>query len=210
LATRLEAVWHDPGTDVRLKKRIVRTLLQEVVAEVDSAGGTITLVLHWTGGVHTELRVPRRRRGQHRGQTPPAIVEAVTSLARICPDRLIAGILNRNGLQTGRGNRWTQERVTALRSHHHIACYSRETRVADGWLNLTEAAAILGLSPKTLRLAVERGEITAEHPLSEGPWIFHGSALGTDAARALVQRVQQGNTPALPLDRQGAFAFSRT
>ncbi len=210
LATRLEAVWHDPGTDVRLKKRIVRTLLQEVVAEVDSAGGTITLVLHWTGGVHTELRVPRRRRGQHRAQTPPAIVEAVTSLARICPDRLIAGILNRNGLQTGRGNRWTQERVTALRSHHHIACYSRETRVADGWLNLTEAAAILGLSPKTLRLAVERGEITAEHPLSEGPWIFHGSALGTDAAKALVQRVQQGNTPALPLDRQGAFAFSRT
>ena len=210
LATRLEAVWHDPGTDVRLKKRIVRTLLQEVVVEVDSAGGTITLVLHWTGGVHTELRVPRRRRGQHRGQTSTAIVEAVTSLARICPDELIAGILNRNGLQTGRGNRWTQERVTALRSHHHIACYSRETRLAEGWLNLTEAAALVGLSPKTLRLAVERGEITAEHPLSEGPWIFHRSALGTDAARVLVQRVQQGNTPALPSDRQRTFAFSRT
>jgi hypothetical protein len=210
LATQLEAVWHDPGTDVRLKKRIVRTLLQEVVVDVDSTGGTINLVIHWTGGVHTELRVPRRRRGQHRGQTPPAIVDAVTSLVRICPDQLIAGILNRNGLQTGRGNRWTQERVTALRSYYRIACYNPETRLTQGWLNLTEAAALIGLSPKTLRLAVERGEIPAEHPLPEGPWIFTKSALTSDAARALVQRVQRGETSALPSNRQGTFVFSST
>jgi DNA invertase Pin-like site-specific DNA recombinase len=210
LATRLEAIWHDPGTDVRLKKRIVRTLLQEVLVDVDSTVGMITLVLHWAGGVHTELRVPRRRRGQHRGQTPPAIVDAIASLARICPDKLIAGILNRNGLQTGQGNRWTQERVTALRSHHQIACYNRETRVAQGWLNLTEAAAVVGLSPRTLRLAVERGESPAEHPLPEGPWIFQQTTLGTDAVKALVQRAQHGKPPAIPLDRQRAFAFSGT
>ena len=210
LATRLEAVWHDPGTDVRLKKRIVRTLLQEVLVEVDSTGGSINLVLRWAGGVHTELHVPRRRRGQHRAQTPPAILEAVTSLARICPDKLIAGTLNRNGLQTGRGNRWTQERVTALRSHYRIPCYCPEMRLTQGWLNLTEAAALVGLSPRTLRLAVERGEVTAEHPLPEGPWIFTRSALETDTARALVQRVQQGDTPAVPSNRQGTFVFSGT
>jgi hypothetical protein len=61
-----------------------------------------------------------------------------------------------------------------------------------------------------LRLAVERGEITAEHPLSEGPWIFQRNALGTDAARALVQRVRQGDTPAVPPDQQRAFTFSST
>ncbi len=210
LATRLEAVWHDPGTDGRLKKRIVRTLLEEVMVDVDSTGGMINLVLRWAGGVHTELRVPRRRRGQHRGQTPPTIVEAVTSLARICPDQLIAGTLNRNGLQTGRGNRWTQERVTALRSYYRIACYNPETRVAAGWLNLTEAAALVGVSPRTLRLAVERGEIPAEHPLPEGPWIFSRSTLASDAARALVQRVQRGETPAVPSNRQGTFVFSST
>jgi hypothetical protein len=210
LAARLETVWHDPGTDVRLKKRIVRTLLREVLVDVDSTAGLITLVLHWAGGVHTELRVPRRRRGQSRTQTPPAIVDAVTSLARICPDTLIAGILNRNGLQTGRGNRWTQERVTALRSHYRITCHNRETHVADGWLNLTEAAALMGLSPKTLRLAVERGEVSAEHPLPEGPWIFARSALATDTAQVLVRRVRQGNTPAGPSNGQGTFVFSGT
>ncbi len=180
------------------------------MVDVDSTGGTITLVLRWAGGVHTELRVPRRRRGQHRGQTSPTIVEAVTSLARICPDQLIAGILNRNGLQTGRGNRWTQERVTALRSYYRIPCYHRETRLTQGWLTLTEAAALIGLSPKTLRLAVERGEIAAEHPLPDGPWIFTKSALTSDAARALVQRAHRRETPALPPDGQGTFAFSST
>ena len=101
----------------------------------------------------------------------------MTVLARICGDNLIAGILNRNGLKTGRGNRWIRERVTALRSHHGIICFSGERRQAEGWMNLTEAAVFLGLGPKTVLLAVERGEISAEHPLPDGPWIFQKCAL---------------------------------
>jgi hypothetical protein len=108
LAGQLEMVWNGPNADVRLKKRIIRTLIHEAVADVDSAGGEIVLVIHWKGGVHTELHLPRRRRGQNSSQTPKSVVEAVTALARICGDDLIAGILNRNGLKTGRGNRWTR------------------------------------------------------------------------------------------------------
>lgn len=36
LAGDLETVWNSPNTDVRLKKRIVRTLIHEVIADVDS------------------------------------------------------------------------------------------------------------------------------------------------------------------------------
>jgi hypothetical protein len=172
LVSQLERVWNDPNADVRLKKRILRTLIHEVVADVVSAGGEIILVIHWKGGVHTELRLPRRRRGQNSVQTPKSVVEAVTTLVRICSDDLIAGVLNRNGLKTGRGNRWTRERVTALRSHHGITCFSPEKQKVEGWMNLTEAAAFLGVSPRTIRLAVDRGEISAEHPLPDGPWIF--------------------------------------
>jgi len=39
----------------------------------------------------------------------------------------------------------------------------------EGWLTLTEAARLIGVSPKTLRLGVEHGELKAEHPLAEGP-----------------------------------------
>jgi hypothetical protein len=39
--------------------------------------------------------------------------------------------------------------VTSLRSHHGIPIYRPETAEADGWMNLTRAAAVLGISPKT-------------------------------------------------------------
>ena len=110
-------------------------------------------------------------------------------LARICTDRSIASFLTRNGLRTGRGNRWTQERVTALRSHHGIARYIPEQRAEQPWLNLTEAARALGVSARTLRIAAEQGEILAEHPLPDGPWVFTRDALHTAAASGVLERV---------------------
>ncbi|WP_457663599.1 recombinase family protein [Sinorhizobium medicae] len=100
LAGNLRAVWTAPSTDARLKKRIVRTLIHEVVADLDDVASEIVLVIHWVGGVHTELRLPKRRRGQ-RNATPDDIVEAVRQLVLIANDDVIAGVLNRNGLTTG-------------------------------------------------------------------------------------------------------------
>jgi hypothetical protein len=65
LAADLEAIWNDDHSDTRLKKRIVRTLIREIVVDVDAQAGEVILVIHWKGGLHTELRLPRRRRGQN-------------------------------------------------------------------------------------------------------------------------------------------------
>ena len=190
---------------------LIRALLQEIVADVDAPAGEIILTLHWKGGVHTELRLPRRRRGQNSGQTSPEAVDAVRVLARICSDELIAGALNRAGLQTGRGNRWTKERVTALRSYHEIPCYSGERRKTEDWMTSTEAAVSLGVSGRTLRLAVERREIEAEHPLADGPWVFNQRALETDAAARFVERVRRNNRdPAIPRSLQNGLEFPTT
>jgi DNA invertase Pin-like site-specific DNA recombinase len=209
LANQLEAIWTDPATSVRLKKRIVRTLIEEVLVDVDSSQGELTLTLHWKGGVHTELRMPRRRRGQSSAQNSPELIEAIAVLARISTDDFIAGALNRNGHLTGRGNRWTRERVTALRSHHHIPCYKPDEQ--QPWINLTNAAAHLNISPMTLRLAIERGEISAEHPLPEGPWIMSRDILGSEAAQALTQRVHgRSRKPTLPHSEKYQSLFSDT
>ena len=58
-------------------------------------------------------------------------------------------------------------------------------------MNLTESARFLGVSPITLRLAVERGEIEGEHPLSDGPWVINRRALESEAAAKLVERVRE-------------------
>jgi hypothetical protein len=133
----------------------------------------------------------------------------VRILARICPDDLLASVLNRNGLLTGHGNRWTRERVVSLRTKHNIPCYDRERRESEGWMNLTEAAPVLGISPNTLRIAVERCEIAADHPLPDGPWVFQRSVLNTPAAAALIARVRERNHQAeIPSSKQRHLGFS--
>jgi hypothetical protein len=78
-------------------------------------------------------------------------------------------------------------------------------------MNLTEAAAFLKLSPRTVRLAVEIGEIRADHPLSDGPWIFNRQELTTESARLLVERVHRGGRrPAILTEDQSGFDFSST
>jgi DNA invertase Pin-like site-specific DNA recombinase len=211
LAGDLEAVWRHPETDARLKKRIVRTLIEEVVVDVAGQAGEIIAVIHWKGGVHTELRIPHRRRGFSRAHTPPEIVDAVRVLVRVCSDDTIAGALSRSGLLTGMGNRWTRERVTSLRSHHSIPPYSAQRCEAEGWLTLTEAADHLQISGITLRLAIERGEIEAEHPLASGPWVIHRRALETEQAIQLVERIhRQRRNPVLDASGQSLIDFSAT
>lgn len=160
------------------------------MANLDDDASEIVLLVHWAGGAHTEIRLPKRQRGQ-RNATPPDIVEAVHQLARIASDAVIAGVLNRNGLATGNGNRWTKERVTALRSYRKIPIFKAEPNDLDPWLNLSSAAKLLGVAPKTLRLAAEAGDIKAEHPLADGPWIFERTELSKPTAQQLNKRVRQ-------------------
>ena len=61
LADDLAAVWAAPTTDARLKKRIVRAVIEEAGADLDDQTSEIVLVLHWAGGAHTEHRLPRRQ-----------------------------------------------------------------------------------------------------------------------------------------------------
>ena len=93
LATDLRTVWTAPTTDARLKKRIARTVIHEVVADIDRDTSEIVLFVHWIGGIHSQLRLPLRRRGQ-RNSTSADAIEAVRQLVLIASDELIAGILS--------------------------------------------------------------------------------------------------------------------
>lgn len=198
LAANLQTVWSAPTTDARLKKRVVRILINEVVADIDDATSEIVLIVHWAGGAHSEMRLPKRRRGQ-RNSTSTNIVAAMRELVLIASDDLIAGLLNRNGLKTGNGNRWTRERVTSMRSNYRIPVFKPAADGVEPWLNLTDAARLLKISTRTLRLAAEAGEIEANHPLPDCPWILARAALATDAAQSITARARQN--PKYPRDR---------
>jgi hypothetical protein len=191
LARDLELVWANPNVEQRTRKRLLRTLLNEIVVDLDQ-GNHLILVLHWSGGIHTELRVARRRRGQSSVHTDKDLVEVVRLLARVGADDYIAGALNKAGKKTGRGNRWNEERVKSLRSKNQIARYSQETRAQAGWMSLKEAASYLQISASALRHLAERKELPSDHPLPNGPWIFRRDDLDQPTARSLVDGIRRG------------------
>lgn len=190
LAEDLSRAWNDPNVDAQTKKRLLRCVIYEIVVDVDDSINELILIVHWVGGVHTELRVGKRRRGQNGTQTAKDLVDAVRVLALICDDDMIAGVLNKNGLKTGRGNRWNKERVKSLRSHHEIAAHGADRKQSEQWMALKHAAAYANLSASALRHAAERGEILSQHPLPAGPWIFERNVLDQPDARAVLERIR--------------------
>jgi hypothetical protein len=67
------------------------------------------------------------------------------------------------------------------------------------------------MSGITLRLAIERGEIDAEHPLANGPWVINRHALETpEAVRFAEQSRRERRNPVLDVSGQGVIDFSAT
>ena len=69
LGQDLAAAWNHADASAVLKKRILRTVLREIVVNVTEDPPQVKLQLHWQGGVHTSLNVAKNRTGQHRHST---------------------------------------------------------------------------------------------------------------------------------------------
>ncbi|MBL9136290.1 MAG: recombinase family protein [Verrucomicrobiales bacterium] len=191
LGSEVDLLWHHAETDFRLKKRIVRSLIEEILVDVDSEAGLVQLVIHWKGGVHSELAVARRKRGDNRRHLSPNTAEAIGVLACVLSDTMIAGCLNREGLRTGSGNYWTKSAVASARNHRGIPRHTPERQETEGWMSLNQAARLVGVAPKTLRRAAERCDLPSLHPLGEGPWIFRRVDLESAAARDIVAKAKR-------------------
>ena len=206
LGADVARVWNAPTTNVRLKKRIIRTLIEEIV--VDTSDREVLLVVHWKGGAHTEVVVRRRRKGENRTHTAPETVDAIRLLARVCTDDLIARALNASGIKTGRGNVWTTTLVRSFRSGHQIAACDGET-----WITLSHAAKLAGVADLTLKRAVERGVVTALRPVSRGPWILEKAVLLRPEVLASITkngRPRSTGEAAAPTSTQLNLTISRT
>lgn len=175
LATDLPRVWHGPHSDMRLKKRIVRTLVEEILVDLTPERNAIQAVIHWKGGVHSTRGIPKRRSGQHRHIADEQTARIIAQMAEGFSDEQIALALNRLGLRTGTGLTWRTDRVCAYRSYHQVPAHNPEARAEQ--LTLTEAAERLGICSMTLRRLIGRGLIPASQPAPGVPWIIKRAAL---------------------------------
>jgi excisionase family DNA binding protein len=187
LGTDLQTAWTSPGVTPETRKRIVRTLIDEIIVRVED--NALDLVIRWHGGDHSVLKVKKNRTGQHRWSTAGETVDLLRVLARQMPDKAIAAVLNRAGKTTGRGNGWTQSRVCSLRSHNAIATYREGERRERGEVTLDEAAEVLSVSPSTVRRLIKDGQLTAGQLCKGAPWIIKAADLErADVKRAATAR----------------------
>ena len=183
LAKDLPAVWELPTTDLALKQRITRILIHEIVANVDEQAHEVVLVIHWVGGRHSELRVPKLRTGHHSRCTKVETVDLVRQMASNYSDDDIALTLNRIGLKTGAGNTWNEVRVRSLRQYLKLPAFRPERQTSQ--LNLQRAAEQLGVSATVVRRLIERKILPATQIVTGAPWqIDMKSVVSAEVIRA--------------------------
>jgi len=188
LAHDLSAAWNAPSTDMTTKQRLIRVLIQEVICELDDTANEAVLLVHWTGGRHTEIRVPRVKTGRYPADRAPAAVDALRKLADHLPDKEIAVSLNRMRCKTSDGGTWTTVRVREMRERISIPEYI--PRQNDGqMISLMKAAERLGICVGSAKTLVVRGVLPATQVIPGAPWLVPVAALSSESVKQGVQRV---------------------
>lgn len=187
LADDLAAVWKSPKTTMRARQRVVRTLITEIIIDVDETAGEIVLVIHWVGGQHSQLRIKKPKTGEHGCSTPEQALAVMRSMASRWSDQDIAASLNRMGMPTGQGKTWTADRVRSVRGVHDINGY----RPADGtgdWLTMRDAATKLGVSHHQIRKLISAGVLKSEQIMPDAPHQIRVTDLQTERVAAALKR----------------------
>jgi hypothetical protein len=184
LATDLRTVW-----EARVKQRIARLLIQEIIADADDPAREIVLVIHWAGGRHSEVPIARPKPGEHRHRTDPDAEGVVRRMAGAWPDHEIAASLNRLRLRTGAGNTWTASRVLSLRKRLGLVDYD-EAR-ATSMLTLNQAADRLGVGSWVLRRLIKLGILEATQVVRCAPWQLDPAVLDTEAIRTAAKAAER-------------------
>ena len=208
LAYDLPSAWNAPGTDAGTKQRLTRVLIQEVIVNLDAVTNEAVLILHWTGGRHTELRVARVRTGRYSGDGAPNAVDAVRAIGGRYPDREVAVALNRMRCRGPGEETWTMVRVKALRERLGISPYDPDAS-RDDTISVSMTAQRLGICVGSVHLLIRQGVLPAKQAMVMAPWEVPVAALSSEAVRIgvrnvverrpkNVKRAQEFSAPMLP------------
>jgi DNA invertase Pin-like site-specific DNA recombinase len=185
LSQDLPRVWNHPCSSVELKKRIIRTVIKEIVVYLKE--DKIKLVIHWEGGEHTELEVLKNSSNERPLRTDVETKKIISELARIMPDKHIVAILNRIGKTTAKGHTWNPVRLRAFRSNNNIAVYREGERQERGEFTVDEASTKLGISRTKAWRLIQHKILPARQVCPGTPWIICEKDLESEAVNKAAQ-----------------------
>jgi DNA invertase Pin-like site-specific DNA recombinase len=170
LVTDLPAIWNDPATPQRERKRIARLLLTDVTATRTT--DTITAHARLAGGQHRTLTIPAPLPIGDQRRTPAEVTAAIDELLDQHTTGEIADILNQRGLLSGTG-----EPFHRLIIDHIIRAYRIPTRRhrlrSQGLLTLAETAAAHHVHPHTIKAWRRAGIVSAQRYNDKGEHLYY-------------------------------------
>lgn len=169
LVTDLPAIWNDPNTPSRERKRIARLLLTDVTVSRDS--DTITAHLRFPAGQHETLTIPVPKTGPEARRTPAEIVSLIDELLDHHVSGEVADILNQRGLHSGTGEPFHRSIIDHIIRAYHLRTRRRRFR-DQGWLTPTEMAEGLGIAIPTLNTWRRAGLVTAVRYNDKGESLY--------------------------------------
>ncbi|MCI0437481.1 MAG: recombinase family protein [Gemmatimonadetes bacterium] len=188
LAADLRLVWSHPSATMELKKRIVRTVIEEIVVQSADEPPQHVLQVHWKGGGHSTLHVRRNGIGQHGRVTDEHAIALIEELSKICDDQMIAQVLNRLGYRTGHGHTWRLHHVHNVRHTRGLPNY----RQRGDWLTLEETARTLGVSNTVIKRLIREQILPAHQVVRCAPWVIERTSLGLPAVQTSIEAVHTG------------------
>ena len=187
MGENFSVIWESDRCPAELKKMIFRTAFEEIIVRTDEAKTTLHLTVHWKGGVHTQIEMPRPRPATDCA-TPMEALDIIRRMAPRHGDDQIASVLNRLGHFTGKGKRWNQIRVATARRNHSIAGQKRALPDPER-VSLNEAARICGVSNHTIERLVEAGLLKCEQAVPRAPWAILRADLHAEPVRSVIERL---------------------
>jgi hypothetical protein len=193
LGEDLGRAWGAPTTTDRDRKKLLRSLLEEVNIAVNRPEAQAHLTLRWRGGVFTEINVPLWHPRESVVRTDEDTVDLLRRLAVHHTDSTIAGIFNRQGRKTAYGLRFTANRVGNLRRHWKIPCFRRSKNPPEGDpVTVEKAAEILGVVPSTVHRWLNEGFIAGEQITPGAPWRIR---MNEEVKSHFVESTPEGSVP---------------
>jgi len=189
LAHDLDAVWNAPTADAATKQRIVRIVVHEVLLDLDDTSNEVLVTIHWTGGRHTELRIPRVRARRYEEDNRPSAVDVVRKLGGQFPDRDMAATMNR--MRCTGAAPWTTERVRELRERLGVPLFDPGAATHAELISINEASRRLRIAPNSVRQLIRQGVIAGVQAMPSAPWRISAADLDTEAVRLGVRDIAE-------------------
>ena len=128
---------------MRLKQRIVRILIREIIAEVEEKSREGVLLIHWAGGRHSEVRVKKSETGRSRRCTDPKAIEVIRLLTEAGAQVPV--------MMTPEATRFvTPLTLEALSNHPVAADWLNAQGAGESHIALAEWGELIAIVPATL------------------------------------------------------------